>query len=73
MRITHLYVGDARGLVRAICGWRVATRNTTTSWQRVTCSLCLGRRDGAARKALQEAEDAKKKGEPRVAVEANRP
>lgn len=76
MKVRHLYVDDAPpvyGLVRAFCGWRVAPRNTTYEWRRVTCQLCKGRSDGIAAKALREAEDAKKKVEQRVAVEANRP
>lgn len=52
----HLYVGDAQtNLVRAFCGWpNIARRNTTADWKWVTCSLCLGRRNGLTLKALND-------------------
>ena len=55
MAVVHLYVGDEQtSLVRAICGWRVAIRHTTWDWKWVTCSMCLGKRDGMTKLALQK-------------------
>lgn len=59
MPTTHLSIDETKAnLIRSYCGWRVARRHTTILWRDVTCSLCLGRRDGITRQAIREAKAA---------------